>query len=174
VGIWRRMEAWALAGNEAQVAVVGTGFVGRRLVQRLNRSPGMRTALVVNRTSSTAVRALEDAGNDPHQILVSGGGRAERAGAPREYTLRDLEAGDRLDGIGGFTCYGQIDTVERAEGLLPIGLSEHARLVRRVRRDDPIPLDAVEIDDRATIVELRRQDGLTSGARDVTAAAVGP
>jgi hypothetical protein len=32
----------------------------------------------------------------------------------------------------------------------------------------------MEIDDRATIVELRRQDGLTSGAREATAAAVGP
>jgi predicted homoserine dehydrogenase-like protein len=429
------MEAWALAGNEARVAVVGAGFVGRGLVQRLDGSPGMRTALVVNRTPSAAVRALEDAGHDPHRILVSDdpdelraaiedrilavatspeviteiepidvvveatgaidhGARvvlgslqagkhvvsmnaeidatigylihdiaahtgsvytisdgdqpgvllrhmefvegmgfeivaalnckrnldvhqtpdSSHAYAARdetsllmttafgdgtkmnienavvanltglvpdrrgmhgvrttladvvkdvlnvlehrgvvEYTLggdfaagvgvigradfpvlvgpymryfkmgdgpdhfffrpyhlvhleapvtiaevvldrmplrapagppvadvvavakRDLEAGDRLDGIGGFTCYGQIDTVERAEGLLPIGLSEHARLIRRVRRDDPIPLDAVEIDDRPTIVELRRrQDGLTSGAREAAAAAVGP
>jgi predicted homoserine dehydrogenase-like protein len=44
---------------------------------------------------------------------------------------RDLRGGERLDGIGGFTCYGSIENMEisRAERLLP-----HAR--RRARRAD--------------------------------------
>lgn len=37
---------------------------------------------------------------------------------------RDLKAGEKLDGIGGYTVLGDIETYEvsKAEGLLPIGL----------------------------------------------------
>jgi predicted homoserine dehydrogenase-like protein len=79
---------------------------------------------------------------------------------------RDLQAGEELDGIGGFCCYGQIDTVEGSAGLLPIGLAGHARLTRRVAMDEPIPLDAVELDEDAAIVQLRhRQDAALAGRR---------
>ncbi len=78
---------------------------------------------------------------------------------------RDLVAGESLDGIGGFTCYGQIDTVDGAAGLLPIALAEHARLRGPMREDQPVPLDAVELDEDAAIVTLRRrQDQLLGGA----------
>lgn len=96
----------------------------------------------------------------------------DRLGAPVERPVaevvtlakRDLAPGDALDGIGGFDCYGQIDTVERASGLLPIGLADHARVVRAVPRDEPVPLDAVEIDADADAVRLRaRQDQLLAG-----------
>ncbi len=69
---------------------------------------------------------------------------------------RDLEPGERLDGIGGDCCYGQIDTVADADGLLPIAFASHARLTRAVRKDTPVPLDAVDLDDTAPIVRLRR------------------
>jgi predicted homoserine dehydrogenase-like protein len=69
----------------------------------------------------------------------------------------DLAAGERLDGIGGDTCYGQIDTVDGARGALPIAFAEHARVTRAVRRDDAITLDAVELDSEAPIVALRRR-----------------
>ena len=76
---------------------------------------------------------------------------------------QDLTAGLELDGIGGLSCYGQIDTVDGAHGLLPIALAEHARLTRPVAQDNPIPLDAVELDPGARIVELReRQDKLVA------------
>jgi predicted homoserine dehydrogenase-like protein len=68
---------------------------------------------------------------------------------------RDLHPGEMLDGIGGFTCYGHIDTVRGAEGMLPIGLAEHARVTRSVAQDEPIAMDEVEVDDRAEIVQLR-------------------
>lgn len=70
---------------------------------------------------------------------------------------RDLEAGEQLDGIGGFCCYGLADTVEGSAGLLPVGLSGHARTTRRVAQDEPIPLDAVELEEDAPIVRLRRE-----------------
>ena len=77
---------------------------------------------------------------------------------------RDLQAGEQLDGIGGYACYGHVDTVERAHGLLPIGLAEHARVTAPVRRDEPVPLHAVELDEEAELVRLRRrQDQLVAG-----------
>jgi predicted homoserine dehydrogenase-like protein len=82
---------------------------------------------------------------------------------------RDLVAGEALDGIGGFTCYGQIDTVEGAAGLLPIALAEHARLRAPVGRDHPIPRDAVELDEDAAIVGLRRRQERLLGAASVGA-----
>jgi predicted homoserine dehydrogenase-like protein len=70
---------------------------------------------------------------------------------------RPLVPGEPLDGIGGDTCYGQIDALDGACGLLPIAFAEHARVLRAVDRDAPIPLDAVEIDPDAPIVRLRAQ-----------------
>ena len=60
---------------------------------------------------------------------------------------RDLTAGEPLDGIGGFTCYGVIDNSApcRRDGLLPMGLAEGARLTREVPRDEPIQMDHVEL-----------------------------
>ena len=78
---------------------------------------------------------------------------------------RDLRAGETLDGIGGYACYGLIDTVDGAAGLLPIGLAAHATLRRSVRRDDPVPLDVVDLDEEAPLVKLRRrQDELVGTA----------
>lgn len=53
---------------------------------------------------------------------------------------RALKAGEVLDGVGGFTCYGLIDKAQvcQAENLLPIGLAEGCRLTRDVEKDQPI------------------------------------
>lgn len=74
---------------------------------------------------------------------------------------KDLAPGDELDGIGGWTTYGEIDRIENTTGLLPIGLTEHATIVKPVAIDEPIPLDAVELNEDAPIVAARfEQDGL--------------
>jgi predicted homoserine dehydrogenase-like protein len=78
---------------------------------------------------------------------------------------RDLVPGEPLDGIGGDTAYGQIDTVEGARGVLPMAFTEHARVTRAVRRDEPIPLDAVEIDAETPIVALRHTQDELLGAQ---------
>ena len=58
---------------------------------------------------------------------------------------RDLKAGERLDGIGGFCAYGLIDNVAaaRAMAALPIGLSEGCVLTRNIPKDDVICLQDV-------------------------------
>jgi predicted homoserine dehydrogenase-like protein len=79
---------------------------------------------------------------------------------------RDLRPGDVIDGIGGDLSYGQIDTIEGAAGLLPIVLADRARVVRPVPMDEPIPLDAVEVDDTAPIARLRQlQDRMVAATR---------
>src|SRR5260221_9846113 len=67
---------------------------------------------------------------------------------------RDLRAGETLDGVGGYTCYGAVDTRDGARDLLPIALAHGAVLQTDIACDAPIPMDAVEIQD-SPIVALR-------------------
>ena len=72
---------------------------------------------------------------------------------------RDLEAGEELDGIGGYTCYGLIDNLEdaRRDDVLPIGLAAGARLTRAVAKDQPISNADVTLPEGRLIDELRAQ-----------------
>lgn len=65
------------------------------------------------------------------------------------FAKKDLSAGEVIDGIGGHTVYGMIErrSISRDEGLLPIGLSEGAKLKRSVRRDEPLHFDDVELEE---------------------------
>jgi predicted homoserine dehydrogenase-like protein len=81
-------------------------------------------------------------------------------GAPIAHTIaiakRDLDAGETLDGIGGFNVYGQLDSAQNAQGLLPIGIAENIHLTRSIPMDEPIPLDAVQLDESSLLVKLWR------------------
>jgi len=70
---------------------------------------------------------------------------------------RDLKAGEMLDGIGGFNQYGEVEVAVKARGLLPIGLAENVRLRRDVRKGEPIPEDAVELNESSLLVKLWRE-----------------
>lgn len=79
---------------------------------------------------------------------------------------RDLQPGDVLDGIGGNSVYASVDTAEqaRAEGLVPLGLIEGARMRVAVPQGTPLQYAHLELDERAVIVHLRRlQDTLVEG-----------
>jgi predicted homoserine dehydrogenase-like protein len=54
---------------------------------------------------------------------------------------RDLKAGERLDGMGGFTCY----VTCRGEDALPIALSLDCILKRDIPKDAPISYRDVEL-----------------------------
>ena len=60
---------------------------------------------------------------------------------------RDLKAGEILDGIGGFACYGMIENSEvcQTENLLPMGLSEGCCLTRNIAKDQAIAYPDVEL-----------------------------
>ena len=78
---------------------------------------------------------------------------------------RELEPGRKLDGIGGFDCYGVVETAEMAavEGLLPIGLSRCAVVRSRVLKDEPLTYEAVELPETIAVSLRREQDQLPLG-----------
>ncbi|UUZ79828.1 SAF domain-containing protein [Paenibacillus sp. P26] len=71
---------------------------------------------------------------------------------------KDLQPGDRLDGIGGFTVYGKIMTASEAKShhALPIGLVQAQTLTRSVKAGEIITYDAVEQTENSVIWELRK------------------
>jgi predicted homoserine dehydrogenase-like protein len=72
---------------------------------------------------------------------------------------RDLKAGDILDGIGGFTCYGELENAElcQAEHLLPMGLADGCRLKRDVAIDQAITYADVELPANRLADKLRAE-----------------
>ena len=60
---------------------------------------------------------------------------------------RDLQAGEVLDGIGGFHSYGLLENADvcQAENLLPMGLSEGCRLKGDISKDRVITYADVEL-----------------------------
>jgi predicted homoserine dehydrogenase-like protein len=69
---------------------------------------------------------------------------------------RDLKAGERLDGIGGYCTYGLIDNRVTARSMkaLPIALSEGRMLCRDVAKDNALTFDDVEMADPGLVEEL--------------------
>jgi predicted homoserine dehydrogenase-like protein len=71
---------------------------------------------------------------------------------------RTLRAGEKIDGIGGFTVYAGVDMADVAqkEGLLPLGLAQGATLRRDIEPGQVIKYADVDLDDSQTVVQLRR------------------
>jgi len=59
----------------------------------------------------------------------------------------DLKAGQVLDGLGGFTCYGLLENAQtcRTENLLPMGLSQGCLLKRAIPKDQVITYADIEL-----------------------------
>ena len=70
---------------------------------------------------------------------------------------RDLQPGDKLDGIGGTTVYGMIESADvfAQERLLPLGLVGGARITRPVAKGELLSYDDVEWDRPSIIRQLR-------------------
>ena len=69
---------------------------------------------------------------------------------------RNLKAGERLDGVGGFCTYGLIDNhvAARSINALPIAMSEDCVLVRDVDKDAVVSFDDVRLPPTRSIDEL--------------------
>lgn len=72
---------------------------------------------------------------------------------------RDLAAGEMLDGEGGYTVAGQLRPARISVGMraLPLGLTGNVKLLRAVKADTILTYDDVELDERVTAVQLRRE-----------------
>lgn len=75
------------------------------------------------------------------------------------YAKTELTKDKRLDGIGGFDCYGQIVSREeyQARNMLPVGLAEYARLKRNIAKDEPVLMSDVDIEETNIITQLREE-----------------
>jgi predicted homoserine dehydrogenase-like protein len=64
------------------------------------------------------------------------------------YAKKDLKAGDRLDGLGGYQTYGALENIPGSEmpAGLPILLSENLKLKRDIKKNGRISLEDVEYD----------------------------
>lgn len=71
----------------------------------------------------------------------------------------DLETGQTLDGLGGYTIYGQCENADvvRAEKLLPYGVAEGCKLKRDIPRDQVITYDDVQLPNGRLIDRLRAE-----------------
>jgi predicted homoserine dehydrogenase-like protein len=72
------------------------------------------------------------------------------------YAKRDLRAGERLDGMGGFNSYGLIENLNdqtKQEGL-PVLLNDNLRLKRDIAKDERIALTDVEFDETDQAFQL--------------------
>lgn len=78
------------------------------------------------------------------------------------YAKRDLKAGERLDGVGGFTCYGLVERAEvcQQERALPIAVSLDCRLKRDIAKDQPISYDDVELPPGRLVDRLREEQSI--------------
>ena len=77
---------------------------------------------------------------------------------------KDMKAGEKLDGIGGYTVYGSVEVYETAKeaNALPVGLiTKNTTLTKDVKKGDVITYDMVQLDEASFILQLRRiQDKL--------------
>lgn len=73
---------------------------------------------------------------------------------------KDLEEGEMLDGIGGYTVYGSICTYEEARnnGFLPIALiHSKVKMKQNVKKGQPITYDMVLMDEDSLLYQLRKE-----------------
>lgn len=87
---------------------------------------------------------------------------------------RDIDADEVLDGIGWYMTYGQCENAEvaRAENLLPMGVAEGCRLRRRMRKDQVLTYDDVEVPPGRLADRLRAEQAGGFGSREASRAGV--
>jgi predicted homoserine dehydrogenase-like protein len=76
---------------------------------------------------------------------------------------KDMNPGEKIDGIGGYTIRGYADNAKDAkrDNLVPIGLMQNAVVKKAIKIGDLITYDHVQLDESSFIVQLRRlQDSL--------------
>jgi predicted homoserine dehydrogenase-like protein len=98
--------------------------------------------------------------------VASAGLRGEPTGAPVAWhgdvvatAKRELAAGTRLDGEGGFTVYGKLlpAAASVALGGLPLGLAHGVTLKRAIAANAPVRWDDVTFDAADATVRFRRE-----------------
>lgn len=79
------------------------------------------------------------------------------------YAKRDLQPGDKIDALGGYTVYGMIERADQAKssGQVPLGIAMGGTVVKPIKAHHPIHYDDVELDTEQTIYKLRLMQDAT-------------
>jgi predicted homoserine dehydrogenase-like protein len=87
-----------------------------------------------------AMLTVAEAALDRHAVLQPAYGLRTNVYA---YAKRDLRRGERLDGPGGYACYGLIENCDdgRDRPGLPICLTDDVTLLRDVAKDERLDFD---------------------------------
>lgn len=72
---------------------------------------------------------------------------------------KDLQPGDTIDALGGYTIYGMIEKakIAREENLVPIGCAVGGVLTQPVKQGEAIRYDQIQLREEDLIVQLRRE-----------------
>ena len=72
---------------------------------------------------------------------------------------RDLAPGERLDGEGGYTVWGKLlpSSASQQLGGVPLGLAHDVKVVRPVRKGQPLSWDDVAMDTGTPAYKVRRE-----------------
>jgi predicted homoserine dehydrogenase-like protein len=72
---------------------------------------------------------------------------------------QDLKPGDKLDGAGGYSVYGQSERYEvaREKKLLPFGFAYGGKVKRAVAKDRSLSWDDLEVSRSGFLYELRQE-----------------
>jgi predicted homoserine dehydrogenase-like protein len=73
------------------------------------------------------------------------------------YAKRNLRAGESLDGIGGYACYGMIENCAEAGNGLPIALADAMKIRRDIAKDERIAWADVEYGAGRSDITLYRE-----------------
>ncbi len=70
---------------------------------------------------------------------------------------KDLKVGEKLDGEGGFCARGKLITsqISKREKVLPLGLTDNAKLKKNIRKDEVIKIEDVELNLPKEVIEAR-------------------
>jgi predicted homoserine dehydrogenase-like protein len=94
--------------------------------------------------------------------------RSEPTGAPQDFrgdavavAKRDLEAGERLDGEGGYAVWGKLVPARRSvdASALPIGLAKGIHLIGPVRAGEIVRMTDVTLPETLETLALMRSAG---------------
>ncbi|HEU0204808.1 MAG TPA: Gfo/Idh/MocA family oxidoreductase [Burkholderiaceae bacterium] len=98
--------------------------------------------------------------------VASVGLRSEPTGVPSHFNAdviatakRDLQAGEMLDGEGGYTVFGKLFPARKslAHGSLPLGLAHNLKLVRPAKKDQSLIWEDVAIDPSLAAYRVRKE-----------------
>jgi len=98
--------------------------------------------------------------------VASVGLRGEPTGCPTGFRAdvvatakRDLQAGENLDGEGGYTVVGKLMPADASLkiGALPLGLAHNVKLLKPIVSGQPIRWVDVKVDESSYAVKVRRE-----------------